>query len=62
MGPDGMDSQMLRGLSDDIARPLLIDFDQSWQLGELPKTGRMQMSSQYSRTARRVKSNQETTG
>ncbi|GAB0207838.1 mitochondrial enolase superfamily member 1 [Grus japonensis] len=40
MGPDGMHPQVLGELADVIARPLLIIFDQSWQLGETPKDWR----------------------
>jgi len=36
MGPDGMHPQVLRELADAIARPVLVIFDQSWQLGEVP--------------------------
>lgn len=32
--------QVLRELADVIARPFLIFFDQSWQLGEVPKNWR----------------------
>lgn len=37
MGPDRMHPQVLREIANVIMRPLLIIFDQSWQLGEMPK-------------------------
>ncbi|KFP58288.1 RNA-directed DNA polymerase from mobile element jockey, partial [Cathartes aura] len=40
MGPDGMHPRGLRDLADVITRPLLIIFDQSWRLGEVPEDWR----------------------
>ena len=40
MGPNRMHPQVLREVGDVIARPLSTIFDQSWQLGELPKDWR----------------------
>ncbi|GAB0178858.1 mitochondrial enolase superfamily member 1 [Grus japonensis] len=40
MGPDGMHPQVLSELADVIARPLLIIFVQSRQLGEVPENWR----------------------
>ena len=37
MGPDGMHPRVLRDLADIIVRSLLIVFERSWQLGEVPQ-------------------------
>ena len=37
IAPDGMYPQLLRELADVIARPLWINFDQSWRLEEAPE-------------------------
>lgn len=37
MGRDGMHPQVLKEIANVIMRPLLINFDLSWQLGGMPK-------------------------
>lgn len=44
MGPDGMNPQMLSKMLDIITKALLIIFGRLWQLGDVPKDGRKQMS------------------